>query len=91
MLSTLSINANGEVVGGSAKFKMISSSTAPSAGVEIGDLSADSVQQEELLRKAALVEDASSSYNEIYIDVLKGDLQRLEARYHLSASFPIFV
>lgn len=79
MLSTLSINANGEVVGGSTKFKP-SSLPAPSAEPSRLIFLNPGQQEEQLKKQAASAREASSSYNDIYIDVLKGDLQKLEAR-----------
>lgn len=60
MLSTLSVNVNGEVVGGSTKFKI----NLPS------DAQQDAIDQ----RKA------TESANDKLIDVVKGDIQDLEAR-----------
>jgi len=64
MLSTLSVNANGEVVGGSTKFK-------------IHHLVPD--EQDALDQKKA-TESAKDSLSTAHIDILKGDLQDLESR-----------
>jgi hypothetical protein len=74
MLSTLSFNANGEVVGGSAKFK--SSSSNPLFADAPGNASNVEHQQ----RKSTTEPAAKDSLNTAQIDMLKGDLQDLEAR-----------
>jgi hypothetical protein len=69
MLSTLSFNANGEVVGGSAKFKTFSHLFAEAT--PIND------QQQDQKNVPEAVKDSLSTAQ---IDMLKGDLQDLEAR-----------
>jgi hypothetical protein len=81
MLSTLSFNANGEVVGGSAKFKS-SSSSNPFFADAPGDASNVEHQQ----RKSTTEPDAKDSLDTAQIDMLKGDLQDLEARYAYKTS-----
>jgi hypothetical protein len=72
MLSTLSINANGEVVGGSTKFKLSSNHL-------FADACPNDQQQQQDQKKAT--ESAKDSLSTAQIDMLKGDLQDLEARY----------
>jgi hypothetical protein len=71
MLSTLSINANGEVVGGSTKFKLSSNHL-------FADACNNDQQQQQDQKKAT--ESAKDSLSTSQIDMLKGDLQDLEAR-----------
>jgi len=71
MLSTLSINANGEVVGGSTKFKLSSNQL-------FADACSNDQQQQQDHKKAT--ESAKGSLSTAQIDMLKGDLQDLEAR-----------
>jgi len=66
MLSTLSFNANGEVIGGSTKFKLPHGSTHHPC------------QEESILKSKA--PEASSPYDDFSMAILKGDLQSLEAR-----------
>lgn len=69
MLSTLSFNANGEVVGGSTKFKLSSN-----------HLFADATDQQQQQDQKKATESAKDSLSTAQIDMLKGDLQDLEAR-----------
>lgn len=70
MLSTLSFNANGEVVGGSTKFKLSSNHLCADATTN--------TEQQQGHKKAT--EPVQGSLSTAQIDMLKGDLQDLEAR-----------